>query len=208
MEAGFAPTGSPSFRPCSTRFRSCARGSRRGPESDERAAAHAAEMRASRERALARPVITLDVGLDAWDPTLCPGNSPCDNPPVNYRGGFGVELPILNQRGPYVDRELAIASSARAREVAERAHLVAALITAYRTCEAWSTSARALAQGVVPAADAAAAATEESYALGRAPLVAVLDAERARIDAKLSLLDAKTQQADAWIEVEHAMGSR
>jgi len=174
----------------------------------ERAAAHAADMRAERERALARPVINADFGFDAWDPTLCPGNSSCDNPPINYRGGLSLEVPILHQRGPYVDRERALAAAARTREAAERARLNAALTTAYRICEAWSASARALAEGVVPAADAAAAATEESYELGRAPLFAVLDAEKARIDARLSLLDARTQQADAWIEVEHATGAR
>jgi outer membrane protein, heavy metal efflux system len=174
----------------------------------ERAAAHAAEMRADRERALVRPAVTVDVALDAWDPTLCPGNAPCANPPVNYRGGLSFEVPILNQRGPYIDRERALASVARTREAAERVRLMAALTTAYRVFEAWSASARTLGEGVVPAADAAADATEESYALGRAPLFAVLDAEKAGIDARLSLLDARTQQADAWIEVERAVGTR
>ena len=174
----------------------------------ERAAAHAAEMRAERERALARPVINADFGFDAWDPTLCAGSAPCDNPPVNYRGGLSLEVPILHQRGPYVDRERALAAAARAREGAERARLLAALTTEYRICEAWSASARTLADGVVPAADAAASATEESYQLGRAPLIAVLEAEKARIDARLALLDARSQQADAWIEVERATGAQ
>jgi outer membrane protein TolC len=70
-----------------------------------------------------------------------------------------------------------------------------------------SANARALADGVVPAAVAAEAAAEESYTLGRAPLVAVLDAEKARVDVSLSLIDARAQQADAWIEVEHAVGA-
>jgi outer membrane protein TolC len=173
----------------------------------ERAATRAAETRADRERALVRPVVTVDLGLDAWDPTLCPG-APCGNPPVNYRGGLSVEVPILNQRGPYVDRERAVAAVARTREGAARVRLMAALTAAYQVFEAWTASAHTLAEGVVPAADAAAAATEESYALGRAPLFAVLDAEKAGIDARLSLLDARTQQADAWIEVEHAVGMR
>jgi cobalt-zinc-cadmium efflux system outer membrane protein len=174
----------------------------------ERAEAHAAGAHAAAERALARPTITVEVGLDAWDPTLCPGPGSCTNPPVNYRGLVGVELPILNQRGPYVDRALATAAAARSREEAETTRLTAFLATAYRTFEAWAASARVLSEGVVAAADAAAAATEESYTLGRAPLVAVLDAEKARIDARLSLLDARAAQADAWIEVEHAVGVR
>jgi cobalt-zinc-cadmium efflux system outer membrane protein len=172
----------------------------------ERADAHASDLRADRERALVRPALSVDLGFDAWDQTLC-GPNPCSNPPLNYRGALGIELPILSQRGPYIDRELALASAARTRESAERVRLVAALAAAYRTFSAWGESARALAGGVVPAADAAAAATEESYALGRAPLVAVLDAEKARIDARLSLLDARAQQADAWIEVQHAVGA-
>ena len=173
----------------------------------ERAAARAADARADHERALVRPSLVVDAAIDAWDPTLCTG-APCSNPPVNYRGGVTVDLPILNQRGPYIDRELAMAAAARSREGAERARLIAGLTSGYRTFEAWTASARALGDGVVPAADAAAVATEESYALGRATLVALLDAERARIDARLALLDARTQQADAWIEVEHVLGTR
>ncbi len=172
----------------------------------ERADAAAAEARANRERAFVRPALTVDLGVDAWDFSLCPGVASCDNPPINYRGALTIELPLLNQRGSYIDREVAEAAAARSREIAQRARLGSALTAAYRTFEAWTASARALSEGVVPAADAAAAATEESYALGRATLVMVLDAERAGIDARLALLEAHAQRADAWIEVEHAMG--
>jgi outer membrane protein TolC len=173
----------------------------------ERADRNAAEARVAREKALVRPTLSVDLGLDAWDQTLCPGNAACDNPPVNYRGGIGLEVPILNQRGPYIERERASAAAARTREEAEQVRLSSALTSAVRTFEAWTASARALSDGVVPAANAAAAAAEESYTLGRAPLVAVLDAEKARIEANLALLDARAQQADAWIEVEHVLGA-
>ncbi len=172
----------------------------------ERADAAAAEARADRERALVRPALTIDLGVDAWDFSLCQGVGSCDNPPLNYRGALSVEVPVLNQRGPYIDREVASAAAARAREAAQRILLGSALTAAYRTFESWTATARALGEGAVPAADAAAAATEESYALGRATLVMVLDAERAGIEARLALLDARAQQADAWIDVEHAMG--
>jgi cobalt-zinc-cadmium efflux system outer membrane protein len=172
----------------------------------ERADAAAAEARANRERAFARPALTVDLGVDAWDFSLCPGVGTCDNPPINYRGALTVELPLLNQRGSYIEREVASAAAARSREIAQRARLGSVLTAAYRTFEAWTASVRALREGVVPAADAAAAAAEESYALGRATLVMVLDAERAGIDARLALLEAHAQRADAWIEVEHAMG--
>jgi cobalt-zinc-cadmium efflux system outer membrane protein len=172
----------------------------------ERADAAAAEARANRERAFVRPALTVDLGVDAWDFSLCPGVGTCDNPPINYRGALTFEVPLLNQRGSYIDREFASAAAARSREIAQRARLGSALTAAYRTFEAWTASMRALREGVVPAADAAAAATEDSYALGRATLVMVLDAERAGIDARLALLEAHAQRADAWIEVEHAMG--
>ncbi len=173
----------------------------------ERAEVAAGLAHAAAERAFVRPTLTVDLGLDAWDPTLCPTPG-CTNPPVNYRGLVGVEVPILNQRGPYVERARASAAAASIRADAERVHLASSLATAYRTFEAWTEGARVLGASVVAAADAAAAATEESYSLGRAPLVAVLEAEKARIDARLALLDARAQQAEAWIEVEHAIGAR
>ena len=172
----------------------------------ERADERAAEARAARERALVRPTLLVDLGLDAWDPTLCP-NGPCSNPPVNYRGGLAVEVPLFTQRGPFIAREQANTLAARAREAAERVRLASAVTSAFRTFEAWSANAQTLADGVLPAASAAAAAVEESYTLGRAPLLAVLDAEKARIDVTLQLIDAKARQADAWIEVEHAEGA-
>lgn len=163
----------------------------------EESDARAAEARADRERALARPIIVLDVGADMGDPTL---------PGTNYRAQLAVEVPIINRRGAQVEREQALATAARGRSGAERARLLAALESAYRTFNASSARATALATGVVPAAEAAATATEEAYTLGRAPLVALLDAARARIDARLALLDAQAARANAWIEVEHAVG--
>lgn len=159
--------------------------------------AHAAEARASRERALVRPGLALEVGTDIGDPTI---------PSANYRAQLGIEVPVFNQRGAFIEREQAAFGAARARETVERTRARAALEVAYRTFAAATTRSNALLLGVVPAADAAAIATEESYTLGRAQLVAVLDAQRVRIDSKLSLLDALAARANAWIDVEHAVG--
>ena len=82
------------------------------------------------------------------------------------------------------------------------------LIVAYETFVALSHRLKALDGGVVPAAEAAARATEESYTLGRATLVTVLDSERARIDARLSLLETKAARANAWIDAERAAGQQ
>jgi outer membrane protein, heavy metal efflux system len=164
----------------------------------ERADARAAEARAARERALVRPGLTLDVGFDALDPTL--------SNVTNYRAQVTVDVPLFNRRGPYIDREIAIGDVARARAFASRVQAAAALTGAYRALEAATGRAQTLAGAVVPAAEAAARATEEAYGLGRAPLVAVLDAQRAWVDARLSALQAKAAQADAWADVEHSVG--
>ena len=162
------------------------------------AEARASEARASSERAQVRPLMTLDLGADFDDPTL-PGLN-------NYRAQLGFEVPLLNQRGPLIEREERKAVAARSQFQAERIRLSSELIVAYRTFGALTQQAQTLALGVLPAAAAAARATEESYALGRAPLVSVLDAERARIDAELTLIESQGARANAWIDVERALG--
>ena len=165
----------------------------------EQADAAAAEARAHRERVFVRPLLTLDLGIDKYDPGI---------EGTNYRAAIGVEIPIFSMRGPLIEREEAFASVAKARAISEQTRLTAELTAAYLTFEAASARVKALAEGVVPAAELAADATRDSYALGRAPLVSVLDAERARIDARVSLIEARASRANAWIEVEHIVGNR
>jgi cobalt-zinc-cadmium efflux system outer membrane protein len=165
----------------------------------ERAQARSARARAERERALVRPAMTLELGVDAMDPTL---------PATNYRAQLGVELPIFNQRGPYVQREERTAATALLRASYEASSRRADLMVAYRTFEAFTSRATALAQSVLPAAERASSTTQDSYSLGRASLEAVLDAERLRIDTELILLEARAGCANAWIDVERALGTR
>ena len=163
----------------------------------EQAGARAALARADRERTLARPTLALEVGVDAMDPTL---------PGTNYRAQVGVELPLVNQRGGYVEREerSATASELRARYQASALH--ADLVVAYRTFEAATARRDTLEQAGVPAARAAARATEESYSLGRASLEAVLESSRSLLDIELALIEARAARANAWIDVERALG--
>lgn len=163
----------------------------------ENSDARAAEARADRERALIRPTPTLDVGADIGDPTL---------PTTNYRAQIAVEVPLLSWRGAQIDREKAAAAAARSRAAVELARGRAALVAAYYTFVAADARAKILREGVVAATDTAARATEESYALGRAQLVAVLDAQRARIDARVALAEAIASRAQAWIDIERAVG--
>jgi outer membrane protein TolC len=163
----------------------------------EKAAARAAQARADRERALVRPALTLDLGMDAMDPTL---------PATNYRAQLGIELPLFTQRAPFIQREDRTAAAAELRAHYQTTALGADLIVAYRTFEAATASKLTLEQAGIPAARTAARSTEESYTLGRTSLEAVLDADRTLIDVELSWLDASAARANAWIDVEHAMG--
>jgi cobalt-zinc-cadmium efflux system outer membrane protein len=173
----------------------------------EQSDVRASEARVARERALVRPNLALDLGVDAFDQTLLPqGAPPGATPPLNYRAQLTVDVPILNQRGPYIDRERAQGDVARARVQSARVQASAELAAAYRTFEAATARQRTLADSVVPAAQSAARATEEAYSLGRAQLVAVLDAERALVDARVTALEAQAARAAAWADVEHALG--
>ncbi len=163
----------------------------------EEADAKAAEARAQREKTLVRPLLILDLGVDAMDPSLAT---------TNYRGQLGVEVPLFNQRGGLIERERSTAALARSRGEVAAAQLIVELSTAYRSFEAASARSQALESGIIPAAEAAAKATDESYSLGRAPLLAVLDATRLRIEANVSLRETQAAQANAWAEIERVAG--
>ena len=163
----------------------------------ENSDARAAEARVSREKALARPTPVLDLGADIGDPTT---------PGTNYRAGIAIDVPILSQRGPQIDRERANAAAARSRASLELTRNRAGLSAAYHTFVGADARAKMLAM-VLVAADAAARATSESYQLGRAQLVAVLDASRTRLDTRLTLAEAIGTRALAWIDIERAIGA-
>jgi cobalt-zinc-cadmium efflux system outer membrane protein len=178
------------------------------PVRRDEAEARAADVRAERERALVRPTLGLDLGADFWDPTLLPPNAaPGATPPVNYRAQLTLDVPLFNQRGGHVDREKALREVALARANAERIQGAAELTASYWTFEAATARQRTIAASLLPAAETAAKATEDAYLLGRAQLLAVLDANRALIDARVTMLEARAARATAWADVEHAVGA-
>ncbi len=173
----------------------------------DRAEVRAAEAHAARERALARPTLALDLGADFWDPTLLPPNAPPGaTPPVNYRAQLALDIPVFNQRGPYIEREMAVREVARAKVSSDRVQASAELTASYFAFDAAPARQRTVASSLLPSAESAAKATEEAYVLGRAQLIAVLDAERALVDARVTMLEAQASRASAWADVEHALG--
>ncbi len=187
----FLPTAPPSL--ASLRARAGDNPAVRRERADERAAL----ARASHERSLVAPTMAVDVGTDVGDPSI---------PSPNFRAQLTFDLPIFNHRGSYVERENNAAVAARSRADAERARASSEVGVAYARFEAARTRGDALQSGVLPASEAAAKAIEDAYTLGRATLLMVLDAERARIDARLSLQQTRAEEADAWIDVERAAG--
>jgi len=174
----------------------------------EQSDVRAADAHVERERALVRPSMGLDLGVDAWDQTLLPQGAPANaTAPLNYRAQLTFDIPLFNQRGAYVDREKAQGDVARARVQSARIQASAELTAAYRTFEAATARQRTLVDSVVPAAQGAAKGTEEAYTLGRAQLVAVLDAERALVDTRVTALEAQAARASAWADVGHALGT-
>ena len=168
------------------------------PVRREKSDVRASVAHAARERALNRPNLALDLGVDLSDPTL--------NDVPNYRAQLAIDLPIFNQRGAFIERENALGDVARAREQAARVQATAEVTAAYRQFEAATARQSSLAGKVVPATEAAAKGSEAAYSRGRAPLIAVLAAERALVEARVSALEAQAAAANAWADVEHALG--
>jgi cobalt-zinc-cadmium efflux system outer membrane protein len=196
---GLRTAGEPDVPPLPKPLAALVSGTARAPAVQrEEATARAAEAHAHRERALVRPTLVLEVGADIGDPTL---------PGTNFRALLGVEVPLLNHRVPYVQRELAVATAAHTRAELEQIQATADLSIAYRKFEAHSARFANYRDVVQPAATEAARAIREAYALGRAPLAAVLEAERAQIEASLAVLQAQATRADDWIDVERAVGA-
>ena len=158
----------------------------------------AAEARLASERAQVRPAMSLDLSAEYFDPTT---------PTTNYIAQLGLEVPLFNQRGPMIERERWRSEGARFRLGAERKAISSALLVAYRNFAAQARRQQTLVDGVLPAVRAAAQAAEESYGLGRTPLVSVLEARQASINAELDLVATEAARAQYWIEVEHLLGN-
>jgi cobalt-zinc-cadmium efflux system outer membrane protein len=157
----------------------------------------AAEARVASERAQVRPALSLDLSAEYFDPTT---------PATNYIIQLGLDLPLFNQRGYMIERERWKIESARFRLGAERRVKSSALLIAYRNFAAQARRAQTLFEGVLPAVHAAAQAAQESYGLGRTPLVSVLEARQASINAELDLVATEAARAQSWVEVEHLLG--
>lgn len=122
---------------------------------------------------------------------------------------FGVEVPLPLFDRNQGARRAARAEANRARELAQdaRLSLTRALITNHATASSAFENTSALADSVLPQAQAAFEQTQEAYRKGLFPLVDVLDAQRTLFDAKTEYVNALERYHTSRAELERLSGS-
>ena len=170
---------------------------------------HASEARVDRERALVRPGHVARPRARRPRPDAAPPTRRRRQPPVNYRAQLAIEVPLFNQRGAYIEREQAQGDVARARVRGRpRAGGAAELTAAYRTFEAATARQRTLADGVVPAAQRRGARPPRRRTRSAARSSSPCSTPSgALVDARVTALEAQAARANAWADVEHALGA-
>jgi cobalt-zinc-cadmium efflux system outer membrane protein len=155
------------------------------------------EALAALERARGRADLTLSLGLRAREGTDAEGLV------------LGVERPLqlFDRNVDAVDAAGAEADAERARAGAERASLVGELHAAHVRLDADRRRAEALADRLVPRADALLEATRRRYADGRADLLEVLDALAQRTALERDLVTVRHRYVRRFAETEAATGS-
>jgi cobalt-zinc-cadmium efflux system outer membrane protein len=146
-------------------------------------------------------MLSVDVGVDAAD--VDPKKSQ-----ASYRVAVSAEVPIVSRREHQVEHERALASMAKAQGAVALARLTSELSTGYALYDATTRRLAAIDDAVLPAAVEAAKESEESYRLGRAGVLELLDAERAELSVRTSRLETTSARFNAWIDVEHILGTK
>jgi cobalt-zinc-cadmium efflux system outer membrane protein len=149
------------------------------------------------EQRLRWPVLTPQVGVSAFDPTL---------PRPDVVVGLSFEVPVLSLRGGAIARAQAQRSLAEATADADARRLSALLIDALARSRSSALRRRALHEDVRPAMEEARAMTQDAYLAGRVDLLRLLEAQRALLEAQLAEVEATAAWGRALADVERAAG--
>ena len=125
----------------------------------------------------------------------------------SWNFGARINLPVFNQSVLRADRKIAI-SRARQAELAWREAVLRAVEevqAAQSRCRYLSAEVRSL-RGTLASAEKVLALSSESYTLGSATLLDVLNAEIAVDSARLNIAAAKRDLALAWTALQVAAG--
>jgi outer membrane protein TolC len=169
----------------------------------DRAQQGAATERVNLERRLRFPIVSAELIVNQWDPTLTDAQGVAHTDVI---GGAAFELPVLDQRGGSIARAERQAELADATTSLDAAHLRADLADAYHRTLAGAQRARQLGRYALPAMEEARAMTEESYRAGRADLVRVLEAHRAVLELRLAEREAIASWSRSFADLERALG--
>lgn len=121
--------------------------------------------------------------------------------------GLSMPLPVFNRnQGALRTARAELARSASNQKTRERELIAQGLQVLEEMTNAYHR-ARALAAGIIPAAERAFALAREGYLAGRFPYLEVLDAQRALFDAKQDHIGALEQYQVAKAEVEFVMAN-
>ena len=137
--------------------------------------------------------------MNAHDPTL---------PGTDVIGGVSFEAPVLSLRGGAIARARAEQAFAEATLALGRRRLAAELADGIQRAKGAGARARALTADVLPALEEVRRMTEEGYRDGRVDLLRLLEAQRARLESQIALVDAEATWERALADVERAAGVR
>ena len=174
---------------------------------------HQAQMEAELTRAEGKPDLTASARYSRRHSQFDQlGLSPSGAPvPLRDRDNtltFGLSIPIFTARRTEGAVEAALSRGAAARL---RSQFLADAIpleveAAYRRWHAAQQAAALLQSGVLAESDKNLAVMREAYQLGQLRLLDVLNEQRRLFDTRLGYIDALAEQAQAYAELERAVG--
>jgi outer membrane protein, heavy metal efflux system len=121
-------------------------------------------------------------------------------------GGVSLSIPLFSRNQGEIAGSLATIDQIRTRRDAIRRTVEAAVFGALARMEAWRRQVDTYRQTLVPTATALQSLAEESYRLGRNPVLAVLEAQRALRDLKREYLQALLDFQTAVADLEEVVG--
>lgn len=121
--------------------------------------------------------------------------------------GISLPLPLFDRNQGAIQEAQAEIDRVRAEVRAERVRLRTALATAYQETAAARAEALALAEGLLPDAEAAFEAVREGYRLGKFDLQRLLDAQHTVAVVRTQLLDAQEAYLLARTRLERLTGT-
>lgn len=163
----------------------------------------AAQARIARERAQVLPVpaVSLEVERTSAEPAAAP---PVPSAQVGLRVGVSFELPLLNQRGGAIGEQQAAETKAQAERDQAARHVASARRAAAARFAAASHRAGFYQDELVPEAVHVRDLARQAYALGRTPLVSLLQAESDLNHVRSTAVDSAAEVWDALADLEES----